>query len=66
LQSGDAKAVVLILTLAGATAAFFRSIAILNVFVCVKGQVTKLRRSYLLQGELELISAEQGLRSVRP
>lgn len=56
----------LILTLAGATAAFFRSIAILNVFVCVKEQVTKLRRSYLLLGELELMSAEQGLRSAKP
>jgi hypothetical protein len=57
---------VLILTLAGATAAFFRSIAILNDFVCVKGRVTKLRRSYLIFGELELISAEQGLRSTKP
>lgn len=66
IGSRDAKTVVLILTLAGATAAFFRSIAILNVFVCVKGQVTKLRRSYRLHGELELISAGQGLRSAKP
>jgi hypothetical protein len=66
MSSLGAKTVVLILTLAGATAAFFKSIAILNVFVCVEEQVTKLRRSCLLQGKLELMSAKQGLRSAQP
>jgi hypothetical protein len=45
------------LTLAGATAAFFRSIAILKFDVCVKGCVTKLRRSYLFAAVLELKKA---------